>query len=475
MNENKFVDDLKNVEDLNLDKLPPKYTRDKEKRIFVNRAINLDKIEYFGFDMDYTLAVYLPEFDKLQYEKVVERLITKKGYPKELENLKFDPNFAIRGVYVDKKLGNILKIDQFGYILSCVHGKKKLDYIKKDYPDRFLHPASINERFYCMDTLFSIPEICLYGNIIDYFEENDYIKNINYASIFEDIRQSQNGIHQDGTLKNQVIKEPSKYIRKDKRLNLLLDRLRKSNKKVFLLTNSEYYYSSAVMKFMLEGTDEEYKSWKDYFDIIIVSACKPSFFMSGTTLREVNEETGNLKFNNVCKFEKGKVYNGGNLSLFKKFTETSGSEVLYIGDNISHDIVHTKENKVLWRTCLIVKEIEQEIETWSKSQKQFEKINKLEYLRAQIYQGMDSLTKESPNTNELKKEIKNSIEEFENQFNIHFGSIFRGGTSESYFSSLVVRYADLYCSDHFNFLNYPFFYYFRPLHKYFAHEMSILK
>jgi hypothetical protein len=129
----------------------------------------------------------------------------------------------------------------------------------------------------------------------------------------------------------------------------------------------------------------------------------------------------------------------------------------------------------LWRTCLIVKEIDKEIETWSNSQKLFEKINKLEYLRAEIYQGMDSSTKDAPNAKELKKQLKQSIVEFENQFNVHFGSVFRGGTSESYFSSLVVRYADIYCCDHLNFLNYPFFYFFRPLHKHFAHETSLLK
>ena len=35
-------------------------------RVFVNRSVNLEKIKIFGFDMDYTLAVYKsPQYEKL--------------------------------------------------------------------------------------------------------------------------------------------------------------------------------------------------------------------------------------------------------------------------------------------------------------------------------------------------------------------------------------------------------------------------
>jgi hypothetical protein len=34
--------------------------------VFVNRSVNLEKIKIFGFDMDYTLAVYKsPQYEKL--------------------------------------------------------------------------------------------------------------------------------------------------------------------------------------------------------------------------------------------------------------------------------------------------------------------------------------------------------------------------------------------------------------------------
>ena len=35
--------------------------RPPENRIFVNRSLRLDKIKFYGFDMDYTLAEYKAE------------------------------------------------------------------------------------------------------------------------------------------------------------------------------------------------------------------------------------------------------------------------------------------------------------------------------------------------------------------------------------------------------------------------------
>ena len=45
-------------------------------RIFVNRSLRLDKIKFYGFDMDYTLAEYKsPEYEDLGFELVKNRLI----------------------------------------------------------------------------------------------------------------------------------------------------------------------------------------------------------------------------------------------------------------------------------------------------------------------------------------------------------------------------------------------------------------
>lgn len=62
-----------------------------------------------------------------------------------------------------------------------------------------------------------------------------------------------------------------------------------------------------IMAYLLEGYNAEYKSWVDYFDIAITHAQKPTFFLAGTTLREVDRATGTLKFSQIKHdaFEKG--------------------------------------------------------------------------------------------------------------------------------------------------------------------------
>lgn len=64
----------------------------------------------------------------------------------------------------------------------------------------------------------------------------------------------------------------------------MLHMMRSYGKKVFLLTNSEFYYTNAVMSYMLDGMMEDYKSWRDYWDVMIVNAKKPLFFSQGMSV-----------------------------------------------------------------------------------------------------------------------------------------------------------------------------------------------
>ena len=56
------------------------------------------------------------------------------------------------------------------------------------------------------------------------------------------------------------------------------------------------------------------RSWKSYFDHIIVDSKKPLFFEEGSMLREVDEETGSLKVGMFTgALQPGKVFSGGEL------------------------------------------------------------------------------------------------------------------------------------------------------------------
>ncbi|KAG2387311.1 hypothetical protein C9374_001643 [Naegleria lovaniensis] len=510
--------DFKKIDTLANYELPEKYRRPVEHRIFVNRSVNLDHIEYYGFDMDYTVANYIsPVYESTCTKLILQRLVESKGYPSEILQINYDPSFAVRGTFLDKREGNILKVDHFGFVLQCVHGKKiiKKAEFEKMYPDHLIHPdEEMGRRYFCYDTLFGIPEASLYASLVDYFEQTNFLSKseagggspttsdediespqngneakLSYWSLFDDIRETFHSIHSDNTLKNTIMADLPKYVKKDERLPLLFHRMRQAGKKIFLLTNSEYFYTNAVMGYLLDKSIDGYDRWTDFFDIVITNGQKPKFFSSeGTTLREVDQATGRLKLSAVQGFKKGSVYCGGSFSLFKKFTKTKGSEVMYVGDNIFHDIIVTKQNRCLWRTLLIVREVEEETKHWmtNRSADIWSQLNTLEYIRAQSFKDQDSSqpvekTKiksededEEDGNFPIKYQIKKAQENLNAHFNPYFGSAFRSGTRESYFCTQVQRYADLYCSDMVLLLYYPFNYYFSPIPTLLPHEREAL-
>jgi hypothetical protein len=100
--------------------------REPGHRIFVNRSLQLDRIKFYGFDMDYTLALYKsPEFEELTFQQVLESLI-ELGYPEQIREFVYDRTFPLRGLWYDKLYGNLLKVDAYGNILTVVHGFKFL-------------------------------------------------------------------------------------------------------------------------------------------------------------------------------------------------------------------------------------------------------------------------------------------------------------------------------------------------------------
>jgi 5'-nucleotidase len=122
--------------------------------------------------MDHTLAVYkYPQFETLAFNLAIDKLIIM-GYPNEIKNYTFNPSFAVRGLWLDKKYGNLLKLDSHRNILVCVHGLKILNNEEtlKYYPNRFI--TYEEGRIYTLDTLYELPLSHLYACVIDFFDSN---------------------------------------------------------------------------------------------------------------------------------------------------------------------------------------------------------------------------------------------------------------------------------------------------------------
>ena len=359
--------------------LPP------SRQIYTNRALRLDQISMVGFDMDYTLAVYsMRHIEELAFRMTLERMVKTRGYPELLSSITYDHEFVIRGLVVDKDHGNLFKMDRHNYVGRCYHGRQllPLDERRALYQNEKIRLSL--PRFAWIDTLFSLPEACLYAEIIETLERRaptGPIK-VDYHQLYDDVRASIDEVHRDGSLKTELKKDLAKFIVKDPELGPTLHKLRSGGKKLFILTNSFWDYTDAVMSYLLEGQLPEYPSWRNYFDLVIVGAQKPAFFQEPRPFVEL-DAAGNVANDKATSLERGKVYEGGNLFDFERMTGHAGESVLYVGDHIYGDIIRNRKSS-LWRTCFVVQELEREIDYIEHHQDQIVRLRELDHTRQKI-------------------------------------------------------------------------------------------
>uniref|UniRef100_A0A8C1AGU0 Cytosolic purine 5'-nucleotidase n=1 Tax=Cyprinus carpio carpio TaxID=630221 RepID=A0A8C1AGU0_CYPCA len=474
-----WSDRLQNYADLpaNMDGLSmKKYRREVHHRVFVNRSLAMEKIKCFGFDMDYTLAVYKsPEYESLGFDLTVERLVSI-GYPQELLNFVYDPAFPTRGLVFDTMYGNLLKVDAYGNILVCAHGFSFLrgPDIRELYPNKFIQRGD-TERFYILNTLFNLPETYLFACLVDFFTSCSRYRScesgfkdgdlfMSFKSMFQDVRDAVDWVHFKGSLKEKTVENLEKYVVKDAKLPLLLSRMNEVAK-VFLVTNSDSKYTDKIMTYLFDfphgpkaGTP--HRPWQSYFDLILVDARKPVFFGEGTVLRQVDTTTERLKIGTYTgPLQHGIVYSGGSSDIVCDLLGAKGKDILYIGDHIFGDILKSKKRQG-WRTFLVIPELAQELHVWTDKSSE------------SVTGHLDSSSNERPDISSIQRRIKKVTHDMDMCYGM-MGSLFRSGSRQTLFASQVMRYADLYAASFINLLYYPFSYMFRAAHVQMPHESTV--
>ncbi|XP_039624557.1 cytosolic purine 5'-nucleotidase-like isoform X3 [Polypterus senegalus] len=446
--------------------------RDYHHRVFVNRSLTLEKIKCYGFDMDYTIAVYKsPDYEELCFELLLDRLVSI-GYPHEILEYKYDPSFPTRGLVFDTLYGNLLKVDAHGNILVCTHGFRFLkgQEIRDYYPNKFIQRDN-TDRFYILNTLFNLSETYLYACLVNFFTNcSRYVNHskgfkhgdlfMSFCSMFQDVRDAMNYLHDSNILKEKTAEDLNRYLIKDPRLPLLLSRM-KEVAKVFLATNSDYSYTNAIMNFLFDhpdssNTDAPKTSWMSYFDLIVVDARKPLFFGEGTVLRQVDTHTGKLRIGMYTGgLEHGTVYSGGSSDIICDLLGMKGKDILYVGDHIFGDILKSKKRQG-WKTCLIVPELAKELQVWAEKSSEH----------------LDSSSRNCPNISSIQDQIKKVTHEMDMCYG-KMGSLLRCGSRQTLFASQIMRYADLYAASCLNLLYYPFSYLFRAPPVLMPHESTV--
>ncbi|RAP37957.1 5'-nucleotidase [Legionella quinlivanii] len=454
--------------------------------VFVNRILNMKKIKYIGLDMDHTLIRYNTEnFEALVYQIVVRKLVEQKKYPSAVLNFSFNFSDAIRGLIIDSKNGNILKLSRYGAIRQSYHGTRLISFAEQKEIYRSTYVDLKDSNYMAIDTSFSIAFCVLYGQLVDYKDESpDELPS--YSEIARDVLYCVDTAHSDGSIKNYIAQHLESFVQKDPELVDGLKRYVHYGKKIFILTNSDYFYSKLLLDFAINPFLGQNETWQDFFEIVITLANKPRFFYDNLRFLTVNPQDGTMT--NTNGLISHGIYQGGNARKFTDDLQLNGDEILYIGDHIYGDILRLKKD-CNWRTALVVEELGEEIQAQVNSLPIEEEIiasmnakKKLEKQYVELHsriieehfeEGKELLSELQQKIVAIDTEISSLLQKQQTFYNKRWGRTFRAGAEESYFAYQVDRFACIYMEKLTDLFAQSPITYFRAYRRLLAHDIEV--
>lgn len=454
-------------------------------KIFVNRILNMRKIKLIGVDMDHTLIRYNSEqFESLVYKLITERLVQLKNYPEQIKKFTFNYHDAIRGLVIDTKNGNILKLSRYGAIRQSYHGTQSISFSEQQEIYRSIYVDLGDPNYMPIDTSFSISFCVLYSQLVDLKDELG-TPMPSYQNIAADVQYCVDKVHSDGSLKNIIAKNLNKYVIKEKEVIDGLKHYIRHGKKIFILTNSEYSYTKLLLDYAINPFLNEGESWTDLFEFVVTLANKPRFFYDNLRFLAVDPKTG-LMANVDGPLAPG-VYQGGNAKKFTEHLNIRGDEILYIGDHIYGDILRLKKD-CNWRTALVVEELGQEIAAQLSALPVEKSITDSMNIKKELEHNYITLCTKGIDENTdiydleihalqaqitaLDTQISKLLKEQSAFYNPKWDRIFRAGAEESYFAYQVDRFACIYMEKLSDLLEASPIKYFRANRRLLAHDIE---
>ncbi len=453
-----------------------------EREIFCNRTLNLRSIQAIGYDMDYTLVHYnVREWEGTAYQYIKDRLATM-GFP--VADLDFQPALVNRGLVIDRQQGHIVKANRFGYVKAAMHGTRMLDFreTRRAYARVLI---DLNDpRFVFLNTLFSISEACMFAQLVDLSDAGKLAAKYHYTELHDAVRFALDAAHVEGAMKRNIMDAPDRYVESEpETAEALLDQ-KHAGKRLLLITNSEWEYTSFMMRHAFDPHLPDGMGWRDLFDLVVVSARKPAFFTQSDPIFEVVNDEGLLR-PVVGLPRRGGAYLGGHATLIEDALKLDGEKILYVGDHIYGD-VNVSKQICRWRTALILRELEREVTAIGKDAANrqtitdlMEKKTLMEHdmsaLRLRVQRARRGYLTNGDDPDALEAELlalREQVVKIDDQigplvgedgraFSKLWGYLLRAGNDKSHLTRQIERYADIYTSRVSNFLPYTPFTYFR--------------
>ncbi len=429
---------------------------DPERGLFVNRTLNLRSVQAIGYDMDYTLLHYnVARWEAAAFRHARGRL-AELGWP--VADVHFDANAFSLGLTFDIHLGNLIKATRFGYVVRAQHGLATLafDELRSAYSETIVDLSE--DRFEFMNTLFELSRASLWTQFVDLFDQGRLPAVRSYLELYEIIETALNASHMEGALKAEITADPAAFVEADPELVGTLTDQRLAGKKLLLITNSDFAYTRFMMRHAIDPHCPAGQTWRDLFDVIIVSAGKPRFFSKHDPLYRIVDEDGGLLAPHRGPLEAGAVYFGGNAHLVEDSLGVGSASILYVGDHLFGDVRVSKDT-LRWRTALVARELEDDIRDAIRfAPKQAELVSLMErkialdrrqaQLRMARQRGdeasaLESVTRDAIALDATISPLAKAAGELGHKV---WGPLMRAGNDKSLFARQVEKYADVYTS-----------------------------
>ncbi|KAG8229383.1 hypothetical protein J437_LFUL000904 [Ladona fulva] len=327
-----------------------------------NRVFRFSDYDCIGFDLDNTLVRYkLSELMNLEYNVLSQYLVNVKGYdPKYLrKTFKSGASLVQRGLLLDFKRGNIVKLGPKGVVMRACHGTR---FLSDSEIESTYGPCKIWEEgaVYARDPIeawsgplsnkvralldyFDTPAALVFARIIDSIEESGSEPG---REVWPDILDGLVYMFNPDNFQNEyfssIKSNVDKYVHSvDRKVLTWLLSLRQHGKKLFLLTGSGAEFVPLIAEHAL-GSD-----WRSLFDVTISYARKPWFFLQTkeekpfVVISESNSDKEAKvlvpRLDSYIIYEQGS-WDGLRTSLEAALGKKNGGKVLYVGDNLVQDI-----------------------------------------------------------------------------------------------------------------------------------------
>mmetsp|Transcript_11156 Transcript_11156/g.13941 ORF Transcript_11156/g.13941 Transcript_11156/m.13941 type:complete len:626 (+) Transcript_11156:97-1974(+) len=505
----------------------------RENRVFCTRTLNLRSIKVIGYDMDYTLVHYQWEKWEAKAYACTKEVLQGYGFP--VHDLEFNPSIALRGLVIDKEQGNLIKIDRHGFVRRAMHGSTyRLSEVEIDQTyGRTIVDLRQVSRYTFLNTLFSVSEAVLYAQLVAKLDSGALFKEsrppfdanqcASYADLFRAVSKALARAHtaQTSKLKAAVAANPEFYAQRDPiRLRATLADQRLAGKKLALITNSGWSYTNIMMRFVLDDPN-----WRNFFDLVFVSARKPSFFTTQilpcyelivdsahiiTALQSKDKPLSTTisiddpLLRETTQAKEGGVYCGGSARFVEKLFAVTANEVLYVGDHIFMDANAVKAT-MRWRTALVVQELDNELKAYRAETEDRARTNALLVRKQRLGRRLNTLRcqlrrleqeKHDKNDHHSLQIAQAQLDQYRQRlvrilnamatldellfpairnsgatFNKYWGFLCRAGYNDkSHFQRQIEKYADIYTAKVTNFHAYTPYHYFRTTKQPLPHD-----